>query len=77
MTDGAPNDDADSAPVLEGWLSRAELAQQLGLSEGTLARWGSLGIGPIFVRVGFRVFYRRGSVREWLVELERARRARK
>jgi hypothetical protein len=77
MTDGTSHDDADSAPVLLGWLSRKELAGQLGLSEGTLARWGSLGIGPIFVRVGFRVFYRRESVREWLVELERARRARK
>lgn len=77
MTDGTSHDDADSAPVLLGWLSRKELAGQLGLSEGTLARWGSLGIGPIFVRVGFRVFYRRESVRDWLVELERARRARK
>lgn len=56
--------------LLDDWLSRGELADELGLTADTLARWETRRIGPPCVRVGRRVIYRRGAVRQWLVEQE-------
>lgn len=62
---------AESGGLLDGWMSRAELACELGLSTDTLARWETRRIGPPCVRIGRRIVYRRGAVREWLVGQER------
>lgn len=56
--------------VLEDWMSRAELATELGLTADTLARWETRRIGPPCVRIGRRVIYRRDAVRDWLVQQE-------
>lgn len=40
--------------VLEGFLSREQLAQQLGLSLRTIDRWEALHKGPPRVCVGLR-----------------------
>lgn len=71
----------DSAPptsdVLDGWLTRAELAAVLGVSVSTLAKWATEGRGPVHIRVGSRCLYRAGSCREWLEQMEgQKRRAR-
>ncbi|MGB3537894.1 MAG: helix-turn-helix domain-containing protein [Mesorhizobium sp.] len=52
--------------LLDEWMSRAELAGELGISEDTLSRWETRRIGPPCVRVGRKVLYRRGAVQDWL-----------
>jgi hypothetical protein len=57
--------------LLDDWISRRMLAVELGVSVDTLARWETRRIGPICVRIGRKVFYRRGAVQEWLRAQER------
>ncbi len=59
--------------LLEGWISRAELARELGVSVDTLARWETSRCGPPLARIGRCVFYRRAAVLEWLESREQAR----
>lgn len=56
--------------VLSGWMSRAELAQELGVSTDTLERWAIQRSGPPSARIGRRVYYRREAVIEWLRDRE-------
>jgi hypothetical protein len=68
-----------SRALLGGWISRADLAQELEVTEGTLRRWSAQRWGPPCIRAGRKVFYRRTAVVEWLedqeaAELRRARR---
>lgn len=67
------SDDGDG--VMSEWMTRAELARQLGVSPETLGRWGTRGIGPEFIRVGRQILYRRETARAWLYA-EEARKAR-
>lgn len=69
----SPAPDATKPGLLDDWMSRAELAQELGLSVDTLARWETRRIGPTCVRIGRKVIYRRGAVQEWLRDQERRR----
>ncbi|MCC5974179.1 MAG: helix-turn-helix domain-containing protein [Rubellimicrobium sp.] len=75
-----PKDGRDmSRALLGGWISRADLARELEVTEGTLRRWASERSGPPYIRAGRKVFYRRSAVVEWLedqeaAELRRARR---
>ena len=57
--------------VLDGFLRREELAQQLGLSPRTIDRWEALRKGPPRVCVGRTILYKIESVREWLQSNER------
>jgi hypothetical protein len=59
-----------SRGLLGGWISRTDLALQLGVSEDTLRRWDILRSGPPCIRAGRKVFYRRATVLEWLDEQE-------
>ncbi|MDO5623032.1 MAG: helix-turn-helix domain-containing protein [Paracoccus sp. (in: a-proteobacteria)] len=69
MTDGIqPND--DQTDILRDWMSRAELAQTLGLTSDTLARWETRRIGPPCVRIGRKIIYRRAAVQSWLLDQE-------
>lgn len=56
--------------ALDGWLTRKQLAEELGLSIDTLQTWASEGRGPVFVRIGLKTYYRLESVRDWLLNLE-------
>ena len=58
-------------PFMPDWLSREELAEELGVAPSTLGRWATERRGPPLVKVGRRVFYRRSAVRKWLAERER------
>jgi predicted DNA-binding transcriptional regulator AlpA len=62
---------AGTAPLLSGWLTRAQVAAEIGLSADTLARWETRRIGPPCVRIGRKVLYRAEAFREWLVSRER------
>jgi hypothetical protein len=65
-----------SRALLSGWISRADLAQELEVTEGTLRRWASERWGPPCIRAGRKVFYRRSAVVEWLEDQEVAERRR-
>lgn len=58
--------------LLSGWISRADLAQQLGVSEDTLRRWDAARTGPPCIRAGRKIYYRRSAVLEWMEEREAA-----
>ena len=58
--------------LLVGWISRLDLAVELGLSIDTLRRWEAQRTGPACVRAGRKVYYRRAAVEEWLEEQEQA-----
>ena len=59
--------------LLEGWLTRDELAAELEVSVDTLARWETTKNGPALARVGRRVLYRHEAVLEWLESRENGR----
>lgn len=56
--------------VLDGWLTRPQLAEELGVTVDTLSRWETRRCGPLCMRVGRRVVYRRRNVEKWLRKLE-------
>ena len=77
---GAPDEDApEQTPrgsILAGWISRRDLACELGLTEDTLRRWEGRRIGPVCVRAGRRAYYRRTAVQDWLSKQETAKQPR-
>jgi predicted site-specific integrase-resolvase len=56
--------------LLGEWMSREELAAEIGISADTLQKWQSRRIGPPVTRIGRKVLYRRDSVRAWMIEQE-------
>ncbi|HVY03855.1 MAG TPA: helix-turn-helix domain-containing protein [Caulobacterales bacterium] len=64
---------AGKIPLLDGWLTRAEVAAEIGMSIDTLARWESRRVGPPCVRIGRKVLYRAQAFRDWLVARESPR----
>lgn len=59
------------ASLLGGWLTRAQVAAEIGVSVDTLQRWETRRIGPPCVRIGRKVLYRAEAFREWLISRER------
>jgi excisionase family DNA binding protein len=49
-------------------LTRKEAARLLGCSESALRRWAGLGCGPMLVRLGRLVRYRRSALEEFIAE---------
>jgi len=62
---------ADNPALLAGWLTRAQVAIEIGVSVDTLQRWETRRIGPPCVRIGRKVFYRAEAFRDWLISRER------
>jgi len=52
--------------ILADWISRNELARELGITTDTLGRWAAQRKGPAYVKAGRKIFYRRDVVRAWL-----------
>lgn len=57
--------------VLADYQPEDELAEDLDRCSRTLARWRAARIGPPYVVIGRRIFYRRAAVAEWLLKCER------
>jgi len=57
--------------LLDGWLSRPQVATEIGVSVDTLQRWETRRIGPPCVRIGRKVLYRADAFRDWLISRER------
>ncbi len=66
---------APPPPLMAGWISRLDLARELGLCVDTLRRWDDRRTGPACVRAGRTIYYRRAVVLDWLEKQEGARRA--
>lgn len=49
-------------------LNQRQLADRWGVSEATLERWRSEGIGPVFLKIQGRVLYRVEDVESYEVE---------
>lgn len=69
--EGQQSEPAGRMPLLDGWLTRANVAAEIGVSVDTLARWETQRIGPPCIRVGRKVFYRADAFRDWLISRER------
>ena len=54
------------AKLLDEYLSREELAHELGVTGRTIIRWQNQPGGLPFVKLGARVRYRRAAVEAWL-----------
>lgn len=65
-----PDPQPQTPGLMGGWISRLDLALELGVSVDTLRRWESQREGPPCVRAGRKVFYRRATVQTWLEEQE-------
>ena len=52
--------------ILADWITRNELARELGITTDTLGRWAAQRKGPAYVKAGRKIFYRRDVVRAWL-----------
>jgi excisionase family DNA binding protein len=63
----------ESPNVLDGYLTPAQLAQQLGVTTRTLLRWEVQRIGPVRTVYGRQVRYRVSSVATWLESREQRR----
>ena len=63
--------------LLADWISREQLAGELGLTPDTLARWEARRLGPPCTRIGRKALYRRGSVQDWIRAQEQVHPARK
>lgn len=49
-------------------LNQSQLAERWGLSEATLERWRSEGIGPVFLKLQGRVLYRAEDIEAFEAE---------
>jgi len=58
---------SDREPLLGGdYLTPAQLALELGVSERTLHRWHTERVGAPRICIGKKVLYKRASVLAWL-----------
>ncbi len=60
-----------NSSLLDGWLSRGEVAAELGVSIDTRGCWEVRRDGPPCIRIGRKVLYRAEAFREWRVSRER------
>ena len=70
MTDTGTSPRTGKPRLLSGWISRLDLALELGVTVETLYRWEKLRFGPPCVRAGRKIYYRRDAVQDWLMQQE-------
>ncbi len=69
MTDASNIHELTALPDNDETLIRAsKISGYTGIARQTHARWRHEGAGPMFVRLGRRMFYRAGDVRAWINE---------
>ncbi|MGI3211036.1 helix-turn-helix transcriptional regulator [Roseovarius tibetensis] len=73
MQTTAPAPQDNPLNLLADWISREQLAGELGLTRDTLARWEARQLGPPCTRIGRKVYYRRASVEDWINAQEQSR----
>lgn len=60
------SEEPENVGILEGMISREQVARELGLSVDTLGRWATQRKGPPVTKIGPKVFYRRESLEAWV-----------
>ena len=70
MAEAATSPRTSKPRLLSGWISRLDLALELGVTVETLHRWEKLRFGPPCVRAGRKIYYRRDAVQDWLMRQE-------
>lgn len=75
QTDVTP--EAEPLGLLADWLSREQLARELGVKPDTLARWEARRQGPPCTRIGRKILYRRAAIQDWIRAQEQAHPVRK
>lgn len=63
--------------LLADWISREQLAGELGITSDTLARWEARRQGPPCTRIGRKALYRRIAVQDWIRAQEQVHPVRK
>lgn len=58
--------------IMRDMISEADYAMQRGVSLRTIQRERALRIGPPFIRLGKRTFYRPAAIEAWLLSKEQA-----
>jgi len=61
--------------LMDDFLPPEETADELGVTRRTLDRWHTRRIGPPRIQIGRKIYYRRESVRDWLLSNENHGRA--
>lgn len=62
--------ESENGTLLDGLLTREQVAEQLSLSVDTLGRWATQRKGPPVTKIGPRVYYRRESLARWIKDQE-------
>jgi len=57
---------AQSSPTVAALLNETEAAQLLGITIRALQGWRLRGDGPVYVKLGRLVRYRRSEIERWL-----------
>jgi hypothetical protein len=57
--------------ILDGYRSVDQTASDLGVSLRLLRKWRSLRVGPPYVEIGRRFYYRDEQIAAWLKARER------
>lgn len=58
--------DNDRGPLFADYLTLAEMAHEIGVSERTLTRWHSLRVGPPRTVIGRKILYHAPAARAWM-----------
>lgn len=53
-------------PILSDYLSKSQLAAELGVTVRTITRWRMMRTAPPAVRVAGRVMFKRADVKQWI-----------
>lgn len=70
MTEVGTSLRSNAPRLMCGWITRLDLALELGVTVETLHRWEKLRFGPPCVRAGRKIYYRRDAVQDWLLQQE-------
>lgn len=70
MTELGTSPRSGTTRLMNGWISRLDLALELEVTVETLHRWEKLRFGPPCVRAGRKIYYRRDAVQDWLMQQE-------
>lgn len=55
-----------TTPTMPLYLRDKDVANMLGLSPATLAKWRQIGYGPDFVKIGYKIRYAQAAVTSWM-----------
>ena len=57
---------ASDSRILAEFITRDDVANELGVNPRTLDRWHQLRQGPVRTRIGKRVLYAQQDLRDWI-----------